>query len=66
MIPVLSTNVAAYMYDPVTRTLTVNFLSGGLYEYYDVHSALAAQFETPYPWRRVGKAVMSHRYRRLA
>ena len=66
MIPVISTNVAAYMYDPVTQTLTVKFLSGGLYEYYDVHPGLAAEFETPYPWRRVGKAVMSHRQHRLA
>lgn len=34
MIPVVSGNIARVGHDPVTLTLTVAFVSGGLYEYY--------------------------------
>jgi hypothetical protein len=34
--PVVSSNVASVGYDPQTMTLEVEFLGGGLYQYFDV------------------------------
>jgi hypothetical protein len=34
--PVISSNISAIDYDPDTQTLTIEFRSGGTYEYYDV------------------------------
>ena len=39
MTPVKSSNIKAIDYDPTTKTLTIEFNSGGLYEYHDVTEA---------------------------
>lgn len=64
--PVTSTNVAAVGYNPTSRVMRVAFQSGGVYDYFDVDPALFEQMLTPYPWRRVGAAVMVHSYVRVA
>ncbi len=63
---VTSTNVAAVGYDTATRTMRVAFQSGGVYDYYDVAPALFEQMLLPFPWRRIGAMVKSHRYARVA
>jgi len=44
--PVQSSNIRAIGYDPATRTLEIEFHSGGIYQYFDVpesvHSGLLA------------------------
>lgn len=60
--PVTSTNVRAVGYDAVNRTLRVQFKGGRVYDYFDVDSALFHEMLEPYPWHRVGKIVMAHRY----
>lgn len=35
---VVSSNIAAIGYDPDTAVLTIQFVKGGIYEYYDVPS----------------------------
>lgn len=54
-------------YDPVSRTLTVKFDSGGVYEYYDVAQDLfdALERAQPHPWRAVGEEIKAHRFRRI-
>jgi hypothetical protein len=54
-------------YDPRTRTLTLKFESGGVYEYFDVEQELfdALERAQPHPWRVVGEEVKAHRYRRI-
>ncbi len=37
--PVISSNVASVGYEPQTMTLEVEFLDGGLYQYFDVPEA---------------------------
>jgi hypothetical protein len=66
MTPVTSTNLRAVGYDYRSRTLRVEFLSGGVYDYYGVNPALFEQLLLPNPWRRVGKLVRAHAYRRIA
>jgi hypothetical protein len=62
--PIRSTNVRAVGYHPGSRTLVVDFHSGGTYEYYDVAQVLFDELTNgvPHPWTRVGAAVMRHRY----
>lgn len=36
LVPVLSSNLRAVGYDPKTQILHIAFLSGALYEYYDI------------------------------
>ena len=43
--PFTSSNVRSIRYDPDTSTLQVGFLSGGVYEYYDVPTRVAEDFE---------------------
>jgi hypothetical protein len=39
MTPVSSTNLASVGYDPTSRTLRIEFINGGVYEYHDVPEA---------------------------
>lgn len=66
MVNVVSDNVRAVGYNYETRTLRVQFWSGGMYEYYGVPAHLYEAFMLPHPWRRVGRPVKAHRYSRLA
>ena len=66
MHPATSTNVLAVGYEPATRTLRVQFRSGGIYDYYDVDSDLFEQMLRPNPWRRIGRLVTTHPYVKVA
>lgn len=44
LIPVQSSNVSAIGYDPVTKTLRVTFLSGGIYDYEGVAEEIFQAF----------------------
>lgn len=61
-----STNVAAVGYDPASRTLRVEFKSGGVYDYSDVSPDLFEAMLRPNPWLRVGHRVRGHPYTKLA
>lgn len=66
MVPVTSDNVAYVGYHYGTKTLRVNFISGGTYDYYDVAAFLYEALLLPHPWRVVGRQIRGHRYRRFA
>lgn len=66
MVLVVSDNVAIVGYDHATRTLRVRFHSGGTYDYYEVPVFLYEAMLLPHPWRRVGRLIRAHRYRRVA
>lgn len=66
MVAVVSDNVAFVGYDHATRTLRVKFRSGGTYDYYDVPVFLYEAMLLPHPWRRVGRQIRAHQYRRVA
>lgn len=40
LVPVSSSNIAAVAYDGDSQTLTIEFRSGGTYEFYDVPEAV--------------------------
>jgi len=65
--PIDSDALDGISYDADRRILTVEFESGGVYEYYDVEPALVAELrrEQPHPWRAVGDRVKQHRFRRV-
>jgi hypothetical protein len=46
MIPVASSNIAGYDYDPVNRILRIQFTSGRTYSYKDVPENLVDEFST--------------------
>lgn len=66
--PVASSNVASIGYDEPSQTLEVEFMSGAVYQYYNVSQALfdqlmqagskgkflAYQIKNAYPYSRVG------------
>lgn len=66
MHPATSTNVLAVGYEPSTRTMRVQFRSGGVYDYFGVDPHLFEQMLLPNPWRRVGRVVQSHSCARVA
>jgi len=66
MVPVVSDNVALVGYDHTTKVLRVKFHSGGTYDYFDVPAFLYEAMLLPHPWRRVGRQIRAHRYRRIA
>lgn len=66
MVPVVSDTIAFVGYDHATHTLRVKFRSGGIYDYYDVPVFLHEAMLLPHPWRRVGRQIRGHRYRRVA
>jgi hypothetical protein len=66
MTGVISDNVRAVGYDPASMTLRVQFSNGGTYDYSNVAAELYAQMLQPHPWRRVGKQVRAHAYRKVA
>lgn len=45
-IPVVSSNLHSIQYEPSTQVLTVYFLNGTAYNYYDVSAAVWANFQT--------------------
>jgi hypothetical protein len=65
--PINSDALGGAAYDPGTRTLTVEFESGSVYEYYDVAPELFEELERsqPHPWHVVGTQVKEHRFRRI-
>jgi hypothetical protein len=63
---VISTNVLAAGYQTSTRTMRVQFRSGGIYDYFDVDPGLFEQMLLPNPWRRIGRLVKTHAYARVA
>ena len=66
MHPATSTNVRAVGYEPSTRTMRVQFRSGGVYDYYGVDPHLFEQMLLPNPWRRIGRLVKTHPYAQVA
>lgn len=53
-------------YDGAHRVLIVQFVSGGLYEYYDVDRSLyECLVESPHPWTEFGKQVLAHDFKHL-
>lgn len=64
--PVTSDTVRAVGYDYYTQVLRVSFKSGSTYEYYNVPGHLYELMMLPHPWRRVGRQVRAHHYRRVA
>ena len=60
LVAIVSENVAAVAYDPPSRTMRVQFRSGGIYDYRGVSADLYQQMLLPHPWRRVGKRVLAH------
>lgn len=66
MTPVTSDNVRAVGYDHSTQILRVTFRSGGTYDYCNVPVDLFEVMLLPHPWRRFGRQVQAHRYRRIA
>jgi hypothetical protein len=56
LIPIQSDDVQSAGYDAATQTMTVQFDSGGLYEYYSVPTSLWEDFVAaqPHPWSTVG------------
>lgn len=67
MIPVRSSNLRAVDYNPLTLTLTIQFHSGRIYEYYGVpqnifDALLAASSKGKFHHRHIKN---SYRYRRI-
>lgn len=65
--PVSSSNVAAVGYDPVTQTLEVEFLTGSVYQYFDVPQAVYAELmSAPSKGECLHRTIkFSYRYARL-
>ena len=66
MIPVDSETVRSVGYDARSRVCRVAFRSGGTDEYVGVPLHVYEAMLMPHPWRRVGRLVRAHRYRRIA
>jgi KTSC domain len=66
MYPVISTNVLAVGYEPLTGTMRVRFRSGGTYDYHGVNTRLFEEMLQPNPWRRVGRLVRACAYEKVA
>lgn len=67
-IPVQSSNVHSVEYSAITLTLTVWFMSGGVYRYKGVpqhvyEAFLAAQ---PHPWTAMGKIIKQYDFDKLS
>ncbi len=66
--PIASTNIASAGYDEASQTLEVEFISSGIYQYYNISADLYQQFiqspskgqflniyiKNAYPYSRVG------------
>lgn len=66
MMSVTSDSVSAVCYDPHSQVLRVAFRSGGVYDYVNVDPHLHRSMLLAHPWRRVGRVVRGHAYRRVA
>ena len=49
-VSVQSSNIKSIGYDQISRLLVVEFLSGSVYEYYNVPLEIYAQLKTPNRW----------------
>lgn len=56
-IPVRSSNIRSIGYDPASRTLEVEFNSGGVYQYFDVPESVYQDF-----MQATSKGSYFHRY----
>lgn len=65
MLPATSTTIRAVGYNSTTRTMRVEFLDGGTYDYYRVEATLYEQMLLPNPWRRLQRVVKLHDCRRV-
>lgn len=56
LIPIESTNVKSAGYDSDSKIMTVHFLSGSTYQYFEVPPTLWEEFlaAQPHPWSQVG------------
>jgi len=62
-VPLQSSNVRAAMYDETSRTLSVQFLSGAEYDYYDVPKHVAdGLFNSGSPGRYIRTALSGYPY----
>jgi hypothetical protein len=66
-VDVESTAVRAVSYSRESQTLTVWFLSGGVYQYSNVPESLYQKFidSQPHPWSACGKSIKEYPYQRL-
>ena len=55
-----STNIASIGYDKDSQTLEVEFLNGGVYQYFDVPERVADEFINNPPEGSHGKYLASH------
>lgn len=64
---IVSSNVARAGYDAERQVLTVEFRSGGIYEYSSVAQSLFDQLTNgqPHPWTRVGPVIKQHPNHRI-
>ncbi|WP_354670850.1 KTSC domain-containing protein [Actinomadura sp. DC4] len=63
----VSSHLLAAGYDPASRTLSVQFEGGAIYEYYDVPPSIYEEMLSaqPHPWTAVNRKLReSHEYRR--
>lgn len=65
---IASSNLLGVRYEPAARQMYILFRSGYCYVYFGVAPELYERLlrAQPHPWSRVGRAVMRHRYRRIA
>jgi KTSC domain len=65
--PIRSDALVGVDYDRDRRVLTIEYVSGGRYEYYGVDPDLFEELirSQPHPWSRVGERIKAHPYRRL-
>lgn len=65
--PIRSDALTGVDYDPGRRVLTIEYVSGGRYEYYGVAPELFEELirAQPHPWSQVGERIKAHPYRRV-
>ena len=68
LIEVRSDAVSGVAYDPGKNVLTVQFRSGGLYQYDGVPESLYEDFlaAQPHPWSECGAEIKRYAFRRVA
>ena len=62
MIPVASSNIAGYDYDPETRILQIQFTSGRVYQFKDVPENIVDEFSTADSKGRYFNENIKHNY----
>jgi hypothetical protein len=67
--PIASSHLLAAGYDEATRTLSVQFKTGEVYQYYTVPASIYRQMvqSQPHPWSAVNRTLRAgYAYRRVA